>query len=142
MRPIGGLLAVVGYLAAAGSLAQPGHAAAAARCQSLHGADARAKEQARTAQTAAETYATDHDGFYTGLSPRVLHRVEYFIVISRREAAREQDQAYLYSAVAIEHGYGYIVRTRAFDGDTYALQRASDGEVTRSGWQRGRRCEW
>ena len=47
--------------------------------------DASAKELARTAQTTAETYATDHDGNYTGVhalqsskntSPRFRRRPE------------------------------------------------------------------
>src|SRR3984885_1874147 len=38
--------------------------------------DASAKEMARTAQTTAETYATDHNGEYTGMSVAELHSYE------------------------------------------------------------------
>src|ERR1700724_3518866 len=38
--------------------------------------DAQAKEMARTAQTAMETYATDHNGAYTGPSVAVLQGIE------------------------------------------------------------------
>src|ERR1700694_3384164 len=38
--------------------------------------DAQAKEMARTAQTAAETYATDHNGSYTGLATAALTSIE------------------------------------------------------------------
>jgi type IV pilus assembly protein PilA len=38
--------------------------------------DAAAKVQVRTAQTAAETYATDHNGEYTGMSLEELQKIE------------------------------------------------------------------
>ena len=38
--------------------------------------DAAAKSQARTAETAAETYSTDHNGEYTGLEIAELEKVE------------------------------------------------------------------
>src|SRR5262245_27009151 len=38
--------------------------------------DADAKESVRTAQTAIETYATDHDGKYTGAAPADLVAIE------------------------------------------------------------------
>ena len=44
--------------------------------QKTKATDASAKELARTAQTAAETYATDHNGNYTGLTPRRWHTIE------------------------------------------------------------------
>lgn len=38
--------------------------------------DAKAKGAARSAQTAIETYATDHDGSYAGVSPNDLDQIE------------------------------------------------------------------
>jgi type IV pilus assembly protein PilA len=38
--------------------------------------DAAAKVQARTAQTAAETYSTDHNGEYTGITAGALQTIE------------------------------------------------------------------
>jgi type IV pilus assembly protein PilA len=38
--------------------------------------DASAKVQVRTAQTAAETYATDHNGAYTGMEIKELEKIE------------------------------------------------------------------
>src|SRR5438034_5651601 len=38
--------------------------------------DASAKELARTAQTTAETYATDHNGEYTGMTAKELNAIE------------------------------------------------------------------
>ena len=45
--------------------------------------DASAKELARTAQTTAETYATDHGGEYTGMSTAELQKYEPSIQIAR-----------------------------------------------------------
>src|ERR1700736_3382544 len=56
--------------------------------------DASAKELARTAQTATETYATDHNGAYTGITLAVLQGVEPTIQI-----AAGNNNAYLSSAV-------------------------------------------
>src|SRR5579872_5809512 len=44
--------------------------------------DASAKELAHTAQVAAETYATDHNGSYTGMSQSVLQTYEATIQIA------------------------------------------------------------
>src|SRR5437879_6659532 len=44
--------------------------------------DSSAKELARTAQTTAETYATDHGGEYTGLNATELHAYESSIQTS------------------------------------------------------------
>src|ERR1700757_4887809 len=44
--------------------------------------DASAKELARTAQTASETYATDHNGSYTGLTQAALQTIEPTIQIA------------------------------------------------------------
>jgi type IV pilus assembly protein PilA len=38
--------------------------------------DASAKTQVRTGQTAAETYATDHNGEYTGMTTALLQEIE------------------------------------------------------------------
>ena len=43
--------------------------------------DASAKELARTAQTTAETYATDNNGSYLNLTPTILHNYENTIPI-------------------------------------------------------------
>src|ERR1700716_3538526 len=44
--------------------------------QSEKARDTAAKAQVRNAQTAAETYATDHDGEYKGLEPATLKEIE------------------------------------------------------------------
>src|SRR5579859_7969072 len=49
--------------------------------QKTKATDASAKELARTAQTVAETYATDHGGAYTGLTAAGLNTIEPTIQI-------------------------------------------------------------
>jgi type IV pilus assembly protein PilA len=44
--------------------------------QKSKASDAAAKSQARTAETAAETYSTDHNGEYTGMTTKALQEVE------------------------------------------------------------------
>jgi type IV pilus assembly protein PilA len=44
------------------------------------GTDAQAKAAARTAQTAIETFATDHGGAYTGADSEALHDIEETLV--------------------------------------------------------------
>ena len=93
--------------------------------------DASAKELARTAQTAAETYATDHNGEYTELNSegaKKLHEYEATIATSSAEA---KGGAYI-SAVT-GSATGYTVTAKAFNtGDTFTITRGATGEVTRS----------
>jgi len=91
--------------------------------------DATAKETARSAAQAAETYSTDHDGEYTNLSPTVLHEYESAI-----QTAEGHNNAYLSVAEAKESGKGYVV-TAVAPGpghDTFTVTRKENGEVTRT----------
>lgn len=101
-----------------------------------------AKEEARTAEIMAETYATYHNGFYSGMTPRKLHRYEPSLALTLREAEHEGGDAYLSSARPISHGSGYIVRVQAANGERYAIMREPDGEIQRTGWVHGTHCEW
>jgi type IV pilus assembly protein PilA len=64
--------------------------------------DASAKELAHTAQVAAETYATDNNGSWTGMSPAALAAIENTIQTSSTSGA------YL-SSVANANASGYAV---------------------------------
>src|SRR5271167_3167238 len=66
--------------------------------------DSAAKELARTAETTAETYATDHGGSYAGLSLEFEKKYEPTIQI-----AAGGNNAYLSVAKEIESGAGYEV---------------------------------
>ncbi|HSZ04363.1 MAG TPA: prepilin-type N-terminal cleavage/methylation domain-containing protein [Solirubrobacteraceae bacterium] len=95
--------------------------------------DAGAKELARSAQTTAETYATDHEGLYTGLTVPELHKYE--ITIPETKAAANG------GAYMKEGGTGVVVvgpeeysvtAVAAHTGDEYTILRKSNGEVTRT----------
>jgi prepilin-type N-terminal cleavage/methylation domain-containing protein len=90
--------------------------------------DANAKELARTGAQAAETYATDHAGGYTGVEPTVLKEYEPAIQI-----AAGGNNAYLSVAKAEESGKGYVVTAVApGTGDTFTITRKENGEVKRT----------
>src|SRR6202045_2489815 len=64
--------------------------------------DASAKELARTGETAAETYATDTNGLYTGMSNTVLAGLEPAI-----QTAAGNNNAFLSSATPDAGAKGY-----------------------------------
>jgi hypothetical protein len=83
---------------------------------------------ARTAQTGAETLATEHDGTYNDVSLITLHKLEPSMPINPRQAHREHEGAYLLSASGTKNSY--VVTTRSQNGDTYTIRRASNGSIT------------
>ncbi len=86
--------------------------------------DASAKELARTAQTTAETVATDHNGDYSTVSPTTLNAAEASIPIV------SGSNAWLSSATG--SGTGYVVTTTSVPtGNTFTITNAS-GVVTRT----------
>ncbi len=91
--------------------------------------DASAKEMARTAGLAAETYATDHAGSFAGIEPKILH--EYDAAI---QTAAGNNNAYLSAAKEAEGGKGYVVTAVApgTSGDTFTITHKENGEVSRT----------
>jgi type IV pilus assembly protein PilA len=89
--------------------------------------DASAKELARTGETTAETYATDHGGNYGGISPTVLQKYEPTISI-----AEGNGNPWLSTAESQESGSGYIVTSTATNGDKFSITRTATGTVTRT----------
>jgi type IV pilus assembly protein PilA len=93
--------------------------------------DASAKEMARTAETTAETYSTDHNGEYAELNtegPKKLHEYEPSIAASSAEA---KGGAYV-SAVAATSNTYTVTATAANTGDTFSIARNSSGEINRT----------
>lgn len=91
--------------------------------------DALAREMARTGAQAAETYATDHSGFYTGITEAKQLR-EYEPAI---QTAASNGSAYLSVAEAKESGKGYVVTAVApVTGDTFTYTKRENGEVSRT----------
>jgi type IV pilus assembly protein PilA len=92
--------------------------------------DASAKELARTAQTASETYATDHNGSYTGLNATALNTIEKTI-----PTAVSTTNAYLSAAAPTTTtvaGDGYTVTATSTSGNTFTIARDGNGVVTHS----------
>jgi len=86
--------------------------------------DAQAKEMARTAQTAAETYATDHNGSYSGLSVANLQSIE--------PTLNDTSGATLTTAAADASNSGYSVIATSSDGNTFTITRADAGGTSRT----------
>jgi type IV pilus assembly protein PilA len=85
--------------------------------------DSAAKVQARTAETAAETYATDHNGEYTGMSVAELQAVE--ATLNETKAAK------LVKAEALATG-GYLVESESVPTkNTFSIERNGKGEIVR-----------
>ena len=103
--------------------------------QKTKATDASAKELARTAQTAAETFSTDHNGSYTGLSPAALKNVEPTI-----QTAAGNNNAYLSTAASPGTGGGgtntagksYTVTSVSNSSNTYSINRYDDGSTDRT----------
>jgi type IV pilus assembly protein PilA len=89
--------------------------------------DASAKELARTGETVAETYATDNNGLYTGMSNTVLAGLEPTI-----QTAAGNNNAYLSAATPDTGAKGYTVTATSTDGNTFSIVRADDGSITRT----------
>jgi type IV pilus assembly protein PilA len=88
--------------------------------------DASAKELARTAQTTAETYATENNGIYTGLSTTKLNELEKTIPI-----AVSTTQAYISAASSAGPEEYSVVATSPTTSDTFTIKNVK-GVVTRS----------
>jgi len=94
--------------------------------------DVSAKELARTAETTAETYATDHNGTYENMNTAALQKDEGSLP-SCPGSVSEQSNACLLSATAEGSGNeGYKVVTRAANtGDEFTITKNKSGVITR-----------
>jgi type IV pilus assembly protein PilA len=85
--------------------------------------DAAAKSQARTAQTAAETLATDNNGSYANTTVSNL--------VATESTLGDTGSAVVSVTGVSASGYG-VVSTSNTTGDSFTITRASDGTVTRT----------
>jgi type IV pilus assembly protein PilA len=90
--------------------------------------DASAKELARTAQTTAETYATDHNGEYTNMTATELNTIEPSI-----QLGPGNNNAYLVAATGVSGATAtaYKVTATSTNGDTFSIAN-NGGVVTRT----------
>jgi type IV pilus assembly protein PilA len=86
--------------------------------------DAQAKELVRSAQTTAETLATENEGSYQQVSPTELHRIEQTIPI-----VASTSEAYLSIATGAQNEYS--VTATSPNGDELTIKKNSSGEVSR-----------
>jgi type IV pilus assembly protein PilA len=91
--------------------------------QKSKASDAAAKAQARTAETAAETYATDHDGNYEKMSLTELQAIE--------PSLSETKVAKLSVPPATKTTYE-VTSESVPTGNTYTVTRNSSGEAERT----------
>jgi len=104
--------------------------------------DASAKELARTAQTTAETAATENSGEYKFKTAAELTAIEPTI-----QTAAGKGNAYLSAATEIESSKGYeVTATAASTGDTFKITKKASGAVERTCTGTGGGCpsskEW
>jgi type IV pilus assembly protein PilA len=89
--------------------------------------DASAKELARTAQTTAETYSTDHNGSFEGMTTAALEKYETGL-----KGCPNGANSCFVSSTPIESNGGYEVVTKAYKtGDEFTVKRLANGEVER-----------
>jgi type IV pilus assembly protein PilA len=112
------VILIIGILAA---IAIPAFAAQKGKSQ-----DAQAKELVRTAETTAESIATDNNGEYAQVSLAELHRYEPTIPVVASTSG-----AYL-SAATPSGKTGYSVTATATDGDEFSITKTANGEVNRT----------
>ncbi len=91
--------------------------------------DASAKELARTAQTASETFATDHSGVYTGMTVSSLTTIEPTINTLSTNSNAYVDPT---SGVSNVTSNTYTVTATSTSGNTFSITRNSDGTTTRT----------
>jgi type IV pilus assembly protein PilA len=100
--------------------------------QKSKASDASAKELVRTGQTVAETFATDNEGLYKGLSVAEEVKYEPTVKNCNGKKASEVGDACLAKAEAAEENKGFVVEAESVSGDTFKITRDKEGSVTRT----------
>jgi type IV pilus assembly protein PilA len=90
--------------------------------------DASAKELARTAETTAETVATDNGGSYEKVTPAELHTYEKAIPTTQAEAG---SNAYVSGTTHAAETYS-VSATAYNTGDVFTITRSTEGVITRT----------
>ena len=90
--------------------------------------DAAAKELVHTMQVAAESYATDNNGSYVGLTPSILNQYESTI-----QLGSGNNNAYVATTgVPVANANSYTVTATSSNGDTFSIARSSTGTLSRT----------
>jgi type IV pilus assembly protein PilA len=92
--------------------------------QKSKASDSNAETQVQTAQTAAETYATENEGSYKGLTAAILEKIE--------PTLKEKGSATITKAEEKSNGEGYLVTSESVaTKDTFSVERTNTGEFKR-----------
>ena len=105
--------------------------------------DSSAKELARTAETVAETIATDNNGNYTNVTATSINQYEPTVAVcgvttgdssTTPGASNSNQNACLLPAgtAATGSGSGFTVQALSTSGNTFTITRSSTGTVSRS----------
>jgi type IV pilus assembly protein PilA len=89
--------------------------------QKSKASDSTAETQAQTAQTAAETYATEKEGSYEGMTPALLQKIEPTLKTSSPKLIAAEP-------VTGSKGEAYIVTSEASTKDKFSVERTAGGE--------------
>lgn len=111
------VLLIIGILAA---IAIPSFIAQRSKAQ-----DASTKSMARTAATAIETYATDHNSDYTGADGTALHGIEPAIP----DSSAQNNWVEVGSA---DTGSYTVTAHNTHDGHAFSVERKADGTSVRT----------
>src|SRR5205807_2670744 len=82
--------------------------------------------------TAAETYSTDHNGSYTGISAAALQQIEPTLNDTSGAKFTTAVTAGTGSGGTNTAGTSYTVTATSSNNNTYSITRHDDGSVTRS----------
>jgi type IV pilus assembly protein PilA len=89
--------------------------------QKSKASDSSAETQAQTAQTAAETYATENEGSYKSMSVALLQKIEPTLKTSSPKLIAAEE-------VTGSEGKAYIVTSEASTKDKFSVERTAAGE--------------
>jgi type IV pilus assembly protein PilA len=92
--------------------------------QKAKAVDAQAKELVRSAETTAETIATENDGSYENVSKAELSKYEPTIPI-----VASTTEAYL--SATTSNKTTYSVTTTSTNGDQFTISKSATGQITR-----------
>ena len=90
--------------------------------QRIKAEDSEAKSIVRTAQTALETYAMDHNGAYTGATRTLLHNIEPTLSTS--------SSGFNTMRVLTIGAKNYTITVRSVGGTDFSVTRSTTGALT------------
>jgi len=94
--------------------------------------DAQAKELARSAETTAETIATDNNGSYAEVTGKKINEYEETIPVVKKASEKVANKAELVEEGTEGAATTYKIVVVSGDGDTYTIKREASGTVVRS----------